>query len=104
MKFLLIGSELTTRAYAFEFEGEDVKAALKVASDMSEDLQRSSYYPLFLINQDTNECLRVVRALGSDVRGYEGPEYAVSPSAFVVAGMETPDEYYSKPQTAEMSE
>jgi hypothetical protein len=104
MKFLLIGSELITRPYAFEFDSEDVKAALEVASDMSEDPQRSSYYPMFLINQDTNECLRVVRELGSDVVGYEGPEYAVSPSAFVAVGIETPDEYFQEPQTAEMSE
>ena len=102
MKFLLIGTELTTRPYAFEFDSVDVKAALEVASAMSDDLQRSAYYPQFLVNQDTNECLRVVRALGSDAVGYEGPEYAVSTSAFTIAGVETPDEYYIK--TAEKSE
>lgn len=41
MKFLLIGTELTTRPYAFEFDSDDVKAALEVASAMSDDLQRS---------------------------------------------------------------
>ena len=104
MKFLLIGSELTTRPYAFEFDGEDVKSALEVASSMSSDLNRSYYMPQFLINLETDECLRIVRAIGSDAIDYDGPEYAVSSSAFVIAGIETKDEYYKEPQTAEMSE
>ena len=93
---------MTTRPYAFEVDCENFEAALEVASSMSADLKRSAYYPLFVINQDTNECMRIVRAMGSGAIDYDGPEYAVSRSAFTVAGIETKDEYFNEPKTAEI--
>jgi hypothetical protein len=99
MKFLLIGREATTRPYVTKIDVDTVTAALAYASEMNDET-RSHYVPDFLFNEETNECLRVVRAKGSDIFGYSGPEYEINDTAFSIVGVETPDGFMIENETS----
>jgi|SaaInlStandDraft_1057018.scaffolds.fasta_scaffold86768_2 hypothetical protein len=91
MDLIMIGAQLSSKAYATNLNEESVEAALRTAVTMEDE---TGYRPHFVINVDGGECLRVIRAKGSDAVGYSGPEYDVSDTAYDIVGIETLDEYF----------
>ena len=95
MRFLLMGQEATTLPYAVMIEAESLEAATNVAVEMKDSPDRILFQPHLMANLETGEVVRVV--WDRDSNGYISID-----CAFDKFGIETPNEYFTMPQTAEM--
>lgn len=96
MKFLLMGQEATTLPYAIQIDADSLEAATSVAAEMKDAPDRILFQPHLLANLETGDVVRVV--WDEEKGGYISVD-----CAFDQLGIETPNEYFTMPQTAEMS-
>jgi hypothetical protein len=101
MNLLLVGSEWTTLPYMVKLDDSSIEDALNACATMSADVTRDMYTPYFIVDLDTGESYRVMRARGHLRSDYDGPKYEISKTAFVRVGSETPVEYFDEPEQEE---
>ena len=101
MNLLLVGSEWTTLPYIVKLDDSSIEEALSAVAKMDEDVTRDMYTPFFIIDMDTGESKRVMRARGHLEPDYEGPAFEVTDSAFMRVGSATPPEYFDDPEAFE---
>jgi len=95
MKFLLMGQEATTLPYAVIINADSLEAATSVAAEMKESPDRVLFQPHLMADLETGDVVRIV--WDSETQGYISID-----CAFDQFGIETPNEYFTTPQTAEM--
>ena len=95
MRFLLMGQEATTLPYAVMIDADSLKAATSVVADMKKSTSRVLFQAHLMANLETGEVVRVVWDGASN--GYISVD-----CAFDQLGIETPNEYFTMPQTAEI--
>ena len=101
MNLLLIGSEWTTLPYIVKLDDSSLEGAVEVFETMNADVKRDMYTPFFIVDLDSGESYRVMRATGYLESGYVGPKYEISKTAFVRVGSETPPEYFDELEEGE---
>jgi len=101
MNLLLVGSEWTTLPYMVRFDDSSIEEALAACATMDKDVTRDMYTPFFIVDLDTGESYRVMRARGHLEPDYEGPAFEVTDSAFMRVGSATPPEYFDDPEEFE---
>ena len=95
MRFLLLGQEATTLPYAVTIDADSLGAAISVAADMKESPDRILFQPYLMADLETGNVARIAW-------DRESESYISVDCAFDKFGIETPNEYFTMPQTAEM--
>jgi hypothetical protein len=96
MKFLILGQEAHTLPYAVSLDTADLDGALTASMEIKESNDRNLFHTHLIVNLDTGEVKRMVW-------DKEANGYVLIDCAFDKFGIETPNEYFTMPQTAEMS-
>ena len=95
MKILILGQEAHTLPYAVSIDTDDFNGAVTTAMEMKESKDRNLFHTHLIANLDTGEVKRMVWDKEAD-------GYVLIDCAFDKFGIETPNEYFTMPQTAEM--
>jgi hypothetical protein len=95
MKFLILGQEASTLPYAVSVDAENLDGALEATVSIKNSPSRNLFQPHLIASLDTGEVKRMVWC--KEVDGY-----VLIDCAFDQFGIETPNEYFTMPQTAEM--
>ena len=96
MRFLMLGQEAHTLPYAVNIEADSLSAATSIVADMKESTERNLFQPYLMADLETGNVVRIV--WDNESEGYISVD-----CAFDQFGIETPNEYFTTPQTAEMS-
>ena len=96
MRFLILGQEAHTLPYAVNIEAESLAAATSVVADMKESPDRNLFRPYLMADLETGNVVRIVW-------DRESESYISVDCAFDLLGIETPNEYFTMPQTEETS-
>ena len=95
MKFLILGQEAHTLPYAVSLDAESLDGALEATVSIKESTSRNLFQTHLIVSLDTGEVKRMIWDKEAD-------GYALIDCAFDQFGNETPNEYFTMPQTAEM--
>ena len=95
MKFLILGQEAHTLPYAISLDAESLDGVLEATVSIKDSASRNLFQPQLIVSLDTGEVKRMVWDKEAD-------GYVLIDCAFDQFGIETPNEYFTMPQTAEM--
>jgi hypothetical protein len=96
MKFLILGQEAHTLPYAVSLEADSLDGAAASTAAIKDLPNTNLFQTHLIVSLDTGEVKRMVWDRESD-------GYVLIDCAFDKFGIETPNEYFTMPQTAEMS-